>query len=553
MAINFPDSPSVDDTHVVGTVTYKWDGTVWNALGTSPTTVAAEDITAGNLASDVLPYSTASGTSSSFRVPFLNTTGNTSGNYGLLLDSAGNLYYNPSSNTLVTTTFSGALSGNASTATSAAGWTTGRTITLSGDVSGTSPSWDGTGNLAFSGTVVANDSHTHTFDNLTSKTSGTGTYTTTGTYSAPTHLALEVRSQNAGQLVLNAGESVSYATGQTGEFLYVNAESGLQVNSSPDNWGSVWAGRDTATICATGGTSSFPEQVSITSTTAGTPALLVTNAGTANTIARFVGDTDFLEIQSNSAGDFDIINTQQDNGIWFADGTGGVELRYAGTAAVECDSTSVKIHHLGAQKFATQSGGVDVTGAVYASGNLDTDASLVVNGTGGDYFSINHDGTDATFVNLGTRYIDMELTGQVEARVQDSDIAPATSGMQIKDHSQTLRDAGFNHVKEIAMTTSTIQLSNLHAGTIIKRTGTSTVDVDMASSSTEFPIGSMCTVINHGTAGTLTIDNAAETMYVMDGSGSVSANTGFALAIGGVVTIWREAASVYYVWGAGIP
>jgi len=43
----------------------------------------------------------------------------------------------------------------------AAAWTTGRTITLSGDVSGTSPAWDGSGNLAFINTVVANDSHTH--------------------------------------------------------------------------------------------------------------------------------------------------------------------------------------------------------------------------------------------------------------------------------------------------------------------------------------------------------------------------------------------------------
>ena len=29
MAINFPNSPSVDDTHVVGDTTYTWDGTSW--------------------------------------------------------------------------------------------------------------------------------------------------------------------------------------------------------------------------------------------------------------------------------------------------------------------------------------------------------------------------------------------------------------------------------------------------------------------------------------------------------------------------------------------
>ena len=32
MAINFPDSPSVNDTHTVGDRTWKWDGTVWNIV-----------------------------------------------------------------------------------------------------------------------------------------------------------------------------------------------------------------------------------------------------------------------------------------------------------------------------------------------------------------------------------------------------------------------------------------------------------------------------------------------------------------------------------------
>mgnify|MGYP003333351279 CR=1 FL=1 len=53
------------------------------------------------------------------------------------------------------------------------------------------------------------------------------------------------------QLVLNAGESHSYATGQTNELVYINAEGGLQVNTSPDNWSSGWAGRDTSYLTGT--------------------------------------------------------------------------------------------------------------------------------------------------------------------------------------------------------------------------------------------------------------------------------------------------------------
>jgi len=33
MAIDFPDSPSVNDTYVAGGKTYKWDGTAWEIYG----------------------------------------------------------------------------------------------------------------------------------------------------------------------------------------------------------------------------------------------------------------------------------------------------------------------------------------------------------------------------------------------------------------------------------------------------------------------------------------------------------------------------------------
>jgi len=63
---------------------------------------------------------TTSSTSSAFKVPFANTTVSTTGSYGLLQDSAAEFTYNPSTNTLVVGTFSGALSGNATTATTLA-------------------------------------------------------------------------------------------------------------------------------------------------------------------------------------------------------------------------------------------------------------------------------------------------------------------------------------------------------------------------------------------------------------------------------------------------
>jgi hypothetical protein len=50
------------------------------------------------------------------------------------------------------------------------------------------------------------------------------------------------------QLVLNAGESSQYAAGQTDEYVYINAEKGIQVNTNSENWNSGWAGRKTAVV-----------------------------------------------------------------------------------------------------------------------------------------------------------------------------------------------------------------------------------------------------------------------------------------------------------------
>jgi len=51
----------------------------------------------------------------------------------------------------------------------------------------------------------------------------------------------EVRTSNGQQLVLNAGESNGKVSGQTGEYVYVNAEGGLSVNT-PDSANPNWVG-----------------------------------------------------------------------------------------------------------------------------------------------------------------------------------------------------------------------------------------------------------------------------------------------------------------------
>ena len=64
---------------------------------------------------------------------------------------------------LLPNSISSDITGNAATATA---WDTGRTIELTGDVTGTSGSFDGSGNLSFA-VAVADNSHNHTISNVT--------------------------------------------------------------------------------------------------------------------------------------------------------------------------------------------------------------------------------------------------------------------------------------------------------------------------------------------------------------------------------------------------
>jgi hypothetical protein len=86
------------------------------------------------------------------------------------------------------------------------------------------------------------------------------------------------------------------------------------------------------------------------------PALYVYNPNNAGSgvIARFVGDSDGIDIKNIGVGDYVIYNNQQNNGIALYDGTGGVEIHYAGVARLEADSA----------------GGVKVTGELSATADV---------------------------------------------------------------------------------------------------------------------------------------------------------------------------------------
>jgi len=78
------------------------------------------------------------------------------------------------------------------------------------------------------------------------------------------------------------------------------------------------------------------------------------DSGTNTWIQTWHGDSDSMAMRSIGTGDYSLRNTQQNNGLNFYDGTGGVEIIYNNVTVLEADSD----------------GGIKVTGNLSATGNV---------------------------------------------------------------------------------------------------------------------------------------------------------------------------------------
>ena len=123
--------------------------------------------------------------------------------------------------TVVNTTYSAgtglSLVGTTFNVSSSPTWTTGRTITLTGDVTGASAAWDGSGNISFV-TTIADDSHNHLISNVDGLQTALDTKLNTSSYTAADVLAKIKTVDGAGSGLdadLLDGQSSAYYTGYT--------------------------------------------------------------------------------------------------------------------------------------------------------------------------------------------------------------------------------------------------------------------------------------------------------------------------------------------------
>ncbi len=135
--------------------------------------------------------------------------------------------------------------------------------------------------------------------------------------------------------------SITFAAGQTFDGRDVSADGakldGIEANATADqtkadidalgiNADQV-DGLDASQFVRSDASDTMSGALSITQSTSATPTLTVANTGLIVNdpiIARFEGDSDAIIIQNFAGGDYQIINTQQNNGIALYDGSGGV-------------------------------------------------------------------------------------------------------------------------------------------------------------------------------------------------------------------------------------
>ena len=411
--------------------------------------------------------------------------------------------------TATATTFSGALSGNATTATALA---TGRTISLTGDVTGTSGSFDGSGNVSIAATIAANSVAlgTDTTGNYvatiatgtgldgsassegatptisldlselaTSTTNGDGDYFVVVDTSNVQRKLTKANINNSG-FNNDAGytTNVGDITGVTaGSYLTGGGTSGtvtLNVDATSANTASKVVARDASGDFSASGITAT--SVDISQSTAGTASLSVTNsAGFASNalIAEFIGDSDSIQIRNDASGDYKILNSQQNNGISIYDGTGGVKLRYNGTDVAGVDSSG---------GFEVISGGLNVTGNITVSGNVDgrdvaadgtkldgiasgAQTGTVTSVTGGSYL------TGGTITTTGTLAVDAtsaNTASKVVARDASGNFSAGTITASLSGNATTATTATNQSGGTVSATTGTFSTSATIDGILLQ-------------------------------------------------------------------------------------
>ena len=169
-----------------------------------------------------------------------------------------------------------------------------------------------------------------------------------------------------------------------------------------------------------------------------------------------------------------------------------------------------------------------------------------------------------TVPNIAGSTVSIEGNNTAQIRTQDntgssvttgaSGPSGATTGAQVLINNGQWYDVGLNQMPIFNSNVSDT-LEAGHCGTCqIKSTAGPFTLTLAAVGAIDFPVGGVTTVLNLGTSGDYVITEGASTTlwYNEPAVGGVDTAGGCTVGPGGTATIWRQQASVYYIWGSEI-
>ena len=129
----------------------------------------------------------------------------------------------------------------------------------------------------------------------------------------------------------------------------------------------------------------------------------------------------------------------------------------------------------------------------------------------------------------------------------------STSGAKLIKHDGYDYDVGFNVLPTMTEDADDT-LEARHCGGVYFKDGTVAKTLTLeANSSTDFPVGGVCTILNAAASADITVtEGSSTTLYYLDGSTKTDTTGGCTVGPGGAATLWREDAAVYYIFGSGI-
>jgi len=470
MAINFPDAPSLNQEHTVGSTTWKWDGTVWNALGVTVSSIVVADESADTTC-----------------FPLFATAAT-----GAIEPKTGtNLTFNSSTGQLGATSVRATDSGSADY------------IDISTNATNSVINQSGGSSMVFQTGGV--------------NRFGVGPDYTWGTVS---HIIQEKAAATAdiasyGQLwVMTATPNQLYFTGDTGVDIQITDATGIAAASiSSGNLGSGVLPYSTA---------------SATSSAFKIPFLNTT--GTASGNYALLQDSTATFTYNPSTNQFAVGNIIT---------TGDITVN-SGSVDVDQD----------AKFFSTR----------FDLYNTNSDVILHNKGTGSGsdtFFTMNNSLSYEGIVIRNLAAVELYYADVLQFDTQNYTATGATTGARVLARTfgggGLYYDVGMNELFKYNDNVSDT-LEGGHCGAVAFKDVTTGYTLTLeASSSLDFPVNGMTTVINAFTSTAYTItEGTSTTLYYLDGTTRVDTAGGCTVGPGGVANIWREAAGIYYIWGTGI-